>query len=225
MTKTKIKELFASIQGEGPYIGYNQLFIRFCGCNLNCQYCDTDFDTQNNYTEYAPSELIQKIKADYDLTKIHSISLTGGEPLLSADFLKEFLPLIGKKIYLETNATLPEQLIKVKDLISIIAADIKLESSTGIKGTYKMHDEFFKQCTGVETFAKIVFNENFSNSEIVEVTKLARKYNIPLVLQPEMNKDKIQVSSNIIQTILDKCLNEYKNVRVIPQSHKFMGIE
>ena len=38
-----IKEIFLSIQGEGPYIGYRQVFIRFCGCNLDCQYCDTDF--------------------------------------------------------------------------------------------------------------------------------------------------------------------------------------
>ena len=27
--KAKIKEIFTSIQGEGPFIGYKQLFIRF----------------------------------------------------------------------------------------------------------------------------------------------------------------------------------------------------
>ena len=37
----KICEMFTSVQGEGPYVGCKQLFIRFCGCNLNCDYCDT----------------------------------------------------------------------------------------------------------------------------------------------------------------------------------------
>ena len=41
----KIKEVFTSIQGEGPFVGYKQLFVRFCGCNLSCKYCDTDYRT------------------------------------------------------------------------------------------------------------------------------------------------------------------------------------
>ena len=41
--ENEIKEIFSSIQGEGPFIGYKQLFVRFCGCNLSCEYCDTDF--------------------------------------------------------------------------------------------------------------------------------------------------------------------------------------
>lgn len=39
----KIKEIFASIQGEGPYIGAKQLFIRFCTV-IYAVYCDTDFE-------------------------------------------------------------------------------------------------------------------------------------------------------------------------------------
>jgi len=37
-----IAEIFSSIQGEGLYVGRRQIFIRFCGCNLNCRYCDTE---------------------------------------------------------------------------------------------------------------------------------------------------------------------------------------
>ena len=60
MTKTaKIAEIFDSIQGEGPYIGYRQLFIRFCGCNLLCDYCDTEFDKGDDYSVFT---LIEKIK-------------------------------------------------------------------------------------------------------------------------------------------------------------------
>ena len=114
--KTKINEIFSSIQGEGPVVGYKQLFIRFCGCNLNCAYCDTEF-TEGN--EFSPQELYEKISTEYDLKTFHSISLTGGEPLLSVDFLKEFLPLIKDKtkIYLETNATLTQNLLELNNYI------------------------------------------------------------------------------------------------------------
>ena len=98
MNKVKIKEIFASIQGEGPYVGYKQLFIRFCNCNLKCNYCDTEFSSNSDFEEYCPNELAEKVNEFKD---VHSVSLTGGEPLLSVDFLKEFLPLVNKKIYLE----------------------------------------------------------------------------------------------------------------------------
>ena len=108
--KARINEIFSSIQGEGPHVGYKQLFIRFCGCNLNCSYRDTEF-VQG--VEYMPAELFEKITSEYDLSTFHSISLTGGEPLASADFLTEFLQKINHKtkIYLETNATLADELI------------------------------------------------------------------------------------------------------------------
>ena len=141
--KAKINEIFSSIQGEGPVVGYKQLFIRFCYCNLNCQYCDTEFTTGKEYT---PNELFEKIRNEYDLSTFHSISLTGGEPLLSIDFLKEFLPLIKPycKIYLETNATSDKKLEQIKDYIDIISADIKLKSSTGLETT-NLHKNFFKK--------------------------------------------------------------------------------
>ena len=95
---TKIKEIFTSIQGEGPYIGYKQVFVRFCNCNLKCNYCDTEFTPDGYFEDFSPKELVEYIKR---FETFHSISLTGGEPLLSVDFLKEFLPMVGSsKIYL-----------------------------------------------------------------------------------------------------------------------------
>ncbi len=221
MNKVKIKEIFASIQGEGPYVGYKQLFIRFCNCNLKCNYCDTEFSATNDFEEYCPNELAKKSNSYRD---VHSISLTGGEPLLSCEFLKEFLPLINKKIYLETNATLAEKLLEVKPYIDIVSADIKLESATGIKDSYKFHDKFFAACKGIETFAKIVFNKNITDEEINKCCELGKKYDIELILQPEMIEDKMSVTSDFAATILDKFLKNYEKVRLIPQVHKFLDV-
>ncbi len=42
--KAPIREIFVSVQGEGPYVGYRQAFVRFPKCNLECLYCDTPKD-------------------------------------------------------------------------------------------------------------------------------------------------------------------------------------
>ena len=214
----KVNEIFASIQGEGPYVGYKQLFIRFCNCNLKCNYCDTEFMDGKDYT---PCELADEVNK---YTDVHSVSLTGGEPLLQAEFLRDFLPRVNKKIYLETNATLADKFNEVKPFIDIISADIKLESATGIKDTYKFHDKFFEACRGVETFAKIVFNDKISDDEIDKCCELGKKYGIELILQPEMGTDGMTVDSDFCAQILDKFLSKYEKVRFIPQVHKFLDV-
>ena len=221
MNKVKIKELFESIQGEGPYVGYKQLFVRFCNCNLKCNYCDTEFSAESDFLEYNPCELADEVNK-YNF--VHSVSLTGGEPLLSVEFLKDFLPRVNKKIYLETNATLADKFIEIKPFIDIISADIKLESATGIKDSYKFHDKFFNACKGVETFAKIVFNDMITIEEIEQCCEFGKKYGIELILQPEMVQDKMSVSSEFCAEILDKFLEHYENVRLIPQVHKFLDV-
>lgn len=220
--KARINEIFSSIQGEGPVVGYKQLFIRFCGCNLNCEYCDTEFAKG---VEYSPQELFEKITKEYNLKTFHSVSLTGGEPLLSADFLTEFLPLIKNKVkmYLETNATMPENLLRVKPYIDIISADIKLKSSTGLD-VMKLHEKFFENCNGVDTFAKIVFDADITGDEISKCCILSEKYSVPLVLQPKMVENKMSVSSEFCEEVLEKFTAKCRNVRLIPQVHKFLNV-
>ncbi|MGN1153203.1 MAG: 7-carboxy-7-deazaguanine synthase QueE, partial [Candidatus Gastranaerophilaceae bacterium] len=145
--KAKIKEIFSSIQGEGLYIGTKQLFIRFCACNLRCNYCDTPFlpvniNDKDTYFEFTPDELYEYIQK-YDLDTINYISLTGGEPLIWTDFLSEFMPKVKTKFYLETNATITDNLYKVLSYIDIIAADIKLPSCSGVVNSFELHDKFF----------------------------------------------------------------------------------
>jgi organic radical activating enzyme len=220
--KTKICEIFSSIQGEGPVVGYKQLFIRFCGCNLKCNYCDTEFE---DGVLYSPDELFNKIAKDFDLETFHSVSLTGGEPLLSVSFLEKFLPLLQwkTKIYLETNATLGENLEAVKNYIDIISADIKLPSAMG-NNTFDLHEEFFKHAKGVETFAKIVFDNNITLDEIDRCIQLGEKFGIELVLQPKMIGNKMSVNSDFCNEILDKFTKKYRKVRLIPQVHKFLDV-
>ncbi|MBR1908243.1 7-carboxy-7-deazaguanine synthase QueE [bacterium] len=239
MNKAKIKEIFISTQGEGPFVGYKQLFIRFCDCNLHCDYCDTDFNSETGM-EYSVDDLERKVKALKGFEHVHSVSLTGGEPLLWADFLNEFLPRINKPAYLETNATVHVGLKKVFDNIDYISADIKLPSSSGIKNSFEMHEKFFgsvrdailtcaatKQydCERQVLFAKIVFDENIKDEEIEKSVELAEKYDFQIILQPKMNGMKLEIPTPVIENVFDKFLEKHKNTRLIPQVHKFLNIQ
>lgn len=222
MKTAQINEIFDSIQGEGPYIGYRQLFIRFCGCNINCAYCDTEFKTGSNYTT---EELLKKIKT-FDLESIHSISLTGGEPLVHFEFLKEFLPRINKKIYLETNGTMEHALEEIIENIDIISMDFKIDSSSKIGDIFMRHEDFIKTARKYEKeiFAKIVFDEKIQDFEINESIRLAGKYNVPLILQPRMEGNNIAVSTEFIEKTMKKFTAQYLDTRLIGQVHKFFNI-
>ncbi len=243
--KAKIREMFESIQGEGPCIGSKQIFVRFCACNLRCYYCDTDYmpkdiNDKSSYFEFSPKELAQYLSETFDLDTIHSISLTGGEPLIWSDFLSKFMPLLNVKYYLETNATISENIEQVLQYTDIIAADIKLPSCSGIIDSFEKHDKFFDvvrksrvscaiekefNCDNKNIFAKIVFDENITKEEIEKSVALAKKYDFEIVLQPRMLDDKMTVSSKLLMSVFEKFVKLYKNTRLIPQVHKFINVE
>ena len=49
-TKYKVNELFRSLQGEGANTGLDTTFVRLCGCNLACPWCDTDHASGEDMT-------------------------------------------------------------------------------------------------------------------------------------------------------------------------------
>lgn len=220
---TKIREIFTSIQGEGPYVGQRQLFVRFCGCNLHCKYCDTDFDVDKS-EDYTPKKLLEVINSSGEQ---YMVSLTGGEPLMSVKFLKEFLPLLreqGHKVYLETNGTLPDNLAEVIDFVDIVSADIKLESASGMALDKEKCKRFFQIGAKKEIFAKVVFNEHIEDSEIPTVAEIVKPVNSEIILQPQMKGNDFAVSVPKCEEVFNKFLKIYNKVRIIPQVHKFLNV-
>lgn len=108
MSSYNIVETFLSINGEGTKAGQLSFFIRFAGCNLNCDYCDTQWANQPStpYTEMTEVEL-------YTLAKesgAKNVTITGGEPMIQKDIgvLLDFLcrdP--GLYVEVETNGSVP----------------------------------------------------------------------------------------------------------------------
>ena len=125
MMKAPIIEIFSSFQGEGLLIGERQIFVRFAGCNLNCNYCDTnDSKSEKSGRLMTPQSVTDEINKLLT-PDCRSISFTGGEPSLYPDFINEVSKLTDLKIMLETNGTLPDNIDSIEKL-DMVSLDIKL---------------------------------------------------------------------------------------------------
>ncbi len=238
-------ELFSSAQGEGPLVGCRQVFIRFCGCNLECAYCDTDhvsdplckietapgsqaFDTIEN--PVALEKIITLLKQwedDYPGLH-HSISLTGGEPLHHGNILSHWLPELRQvlPIFLETNGTQPSILSGLIDDIDYISMDMKLASVCGFDTPWDLHKDFLNRSGGKITCVKAVVDLNTPAQEIVTATEMvaALAPEAPFIIQPLTQDSGIHISSGRLLELQAVALRVHKDVRIIPQTHRFLAL-
>jgi 7-carboxy-7-deazaguanine synthase len=116
MSKLRIAEVFASIQGEGRWVGVPSVFVRVSGCNLRCVWCDTPYaswEPEGDAVEV--EEILRRATAQ----GIEHVVLTGGEPLLFEPIaeLAHRLKDAGHTITVETAGTVFREL--PCDLMSI----------------------------------------------------------------------------------------------------------
>lgn len=241
--KANLAEIMESVQGEGLLVGTRQVFLRFSGCNLRCSYCDTITSMEAQpycrviYTtgrgdvgENMPNPLsIDQIVDTISSYCSKWISLTGGEPLIWNNFISELsrrLKPRGYNFMLETNGTLYEQLETCLEGLDLISMDIKLPSATG-EDNWSKHMQFLIRAVNKPTYAKVVVDSKVSDSEIRETVKIIAAVNadIPLILQPVTPvKDVYPPNMEKIIRLQKMCLEKIRDVRVIPQIHKYMGL-
>lgn len=102
----KVVEIFHTLQGEGPFAGHPSVFVRLGGCNLACDFCDTEFEAFHEMTLEAILECIATHTQYADL-----VVITGGEPLRQPiGPLCEALLARGLRVQIETNGTLWREL-------------------------------------------------------------------------------------------------------------------
>ncbi|OPX92383.1 MAG: 7-carboxy-7-deazaguanine synthase [Pelotomaculum sp. PtaB.Bin104] len=240
----QIAEIFSSVQGEGLLVGCRQIFIRLQGCNINCSFCDTPVNEsgfckieqnpgQKDFRQLPNPLSAEEVAAavhSYDLSIHHSISLTGGEPLLWTSFIKELIPFIkGTRhgIYLETNGTLPEALSEVIEFIDIIGMDIKLPSISGLTPFWEEHRCFLKVAKKKQVFVKVVVGEDTTKEEIEQAAGLISDYgkSLTMIIQPvSPTAGGIKsVSPGRALYLQQLALKILANVLIIPQTHKIMG--
>ncbi|MCF7873428.1 MAG: 7-carboxy-7-deazaguanine synthase QueE [Candidatus Omnitrophica bacterium] len=222
MKLAKIEEIFKSYQGEGLWQGKEQVFVRFFGCNLNCSFCDTK---QDSYRLMQVNQVIEKI---YSFGSFHSVSLTGGEPLMQVDFIADLIRALkdlGEIIYLETNGVLYKKLARIIDSVDMISMDFKFPSSSGQPPFWAMHRNFIKVAKRADLFIKAVIGRDTTFTDLEEAIAVIKKSkpNLSLVLQPENPYEKI-LEKKLID-FKKKCTDSSISVKIVPQLHKKLGIK
>ncbi len=196
----KVNEIFSSFQGEGPYIGLPATFVRLSGCNLNCGFCDTDFD---DYKELSV-ELVKESILQH--CKNHNTSLlviTGGEPLLQYEEVKELiedLEYTGLTIQIETNGSIKR--------IPISGTSYVISPKENIREVFEFYKDYDL------SFFKFIIT---CQKDIDLIKELQEEYDYQNLInvQPEYSK-----AVELTELILS---NNLTNIRISGQLHKYLN--
>lgn len=201
-----VQEIFPTLQGEGPYVGWPAIFIRLGGCNLACSFCDTEFESFK--TQPLTDILMEVAKLNKD-NNIKLIVLTGGEPfrqpierLCKALLEQSFL------VQIETNGTLFRP---VDPRVDIICSP---KAPTG--RYFPIREDLLDRITA---FKFIISAHRDPYGDVPDVGQI--KSQTPVYLQP---MDEMDASMNEANQALALTLAMRYGYRLSLQTHKIVGI-
>ncbi len=211
----KVAEIFTSINGEGTRAGELAVFIRLCGCNLRCSYCDTMWANSDNakFVKMTANEIKETVLQ----TGIKNVTLTGGEPLTSP-YVKELIACLSQEnslsLEIETNGSVNiEEFSKINNR-PIFTLDYKLPSS-GMEDKMILNENIAfiekKDCIKFVAGSDSDLERAFEIIEEYSLTKRCHVYFSPVF-------GKID-PAEIVEFMKKKKLN---NARLQLQMHKFI---
>jgi organic radical activating enzyme len=243
--KGYLSELFISFQGEGLFAGRKQLFLRLSGCHLRCRYCDTpgSLERSATYLVYAHDQPVFEGANPLTVEEVRSqaarvlaaaggadgLAVTGGEPLLQADFLAELLDddLWPRPRMLETSGTQPDKLSVVLPFVDAVSMDIKLPSNTGEPPFWDTHAQFLA-AAGNKAYVKILVDDTTLLEDVERAADVVSRTApaASVFLQPiTAPTGRCEIQPGTLPRFFAVVREQLADVRVLPQTHKMLGIQ
>ena len=162
---------------------------------------------------------------------LHSLALTGGEPLLYPDFLGELARMAeahGLPVYLETGGHRPAELARVRDLVRYVSLDFKLPSALAAPVPAEVFVESHAVALDRLVAVKIVVAAESTEGEVGEACEALAQVSDsgPVILQPVTPVPGGPQAPSVQQLfrLHQVAARHIRDVRVIPQCHRFLGV-
>ena len=249
-----VSEVFSAIQGEAALVGERQVFVRLTGCNIRCVYCDQPealerrpgpcrIEATAGRRDWAvePSPLaidrvVDAVGRLWAHVPHHSVSLTGGEPLLQGARVERLVGALadrGWPVMLETNGTLVPPMRALAGSVAYVSMDLKLGSVDGESVSPTTQASFLAAALagGATTWVKVVVGPGTDlaafDAGIAMVASASAAAPAPLevYLQPmtPFGPATTAPSPELVLALHDRALRVHPRVRVVPQTHKAIG--
>ena len=239
-------EVFTSVQGEGALVGELQTFLRLAVCPLRCLYCDSErtWRAGPSYRVFAngrsrlgrnpvsPERAAEEIRAaGAGFPASLPVSITGGEPLVHADFLAALVPIFrfdGRPLRLETAGVHPDGMRKLRGLVDHVSMDWKAPSTLERGDFRALQRRFLKEARDEDLAVKFVVTPAMKEEEFLEgveaVASLAPRASI--VVQPATPFRKIRRAPPMkhVLRLAALALARHPRVRVLPQVHRVLRL-
>lgn len=203
--KLDIQQIFRTLQGEGPYAGWPAVFVRLGGCNLACDFCDTEFESFSAQTLDIVVERVRELAAGNCCLAV----ITGGEPLRQPIApLCEALLASGFKVQIETNGTLFRPLPEGVEIVC---------SPKRSGGAYHAIRADLLEQVGALKFIVSAGRDDYHG-----IAELGQNGHIPVYVQPMDEQDAAKNAANL-KYAAD--LAQKHGYRLSVQLHKWLGIE
>ena len=242
-----VSEIFVSFQGEGPHAGRRHLFVRLGGCPLRCRYCDTPESlvptdecrilgpdgVRRIPNPLSPTDLDAETRSLAALAPpLHAVAVTGGEPLLQADFLVAWLEAREAEppVLLETAGILPARLRRVLPWVQWVSLDFKCPSNTGEAPRWEEHEACVREtlAAGRALYVKMPVDDETCPDEVARGARLLASLapGVPLLLTPltEPTGARLTASRATLDRLHAVASRLHADVRILPQLHKVLGI-
>ncbi len=199
-----VQAIFPTLQGEGPYAGWPAVFVRLGGCNLACEFCDTEFES---FSSFSVADIVHEVKAKAGRAML--VVITGGEPLR-----QPIAPLCtaligaGFKIQIETNGTLWRELPQEVEIICS-------PKNTG-KGYASIRPDVLARTRAL----KFIISEQAEGYR--DIADVGQGADIPVYVQPMDEYDLAKNAANLKRATE---IAMQKGCRLSLQLHKIAGIE